>query len=383
MSVASESRADVADLSFPAEEYQRRYDAVVGEMDKAGVSALLVTRPENIFYVTGYRAAHIAARTCELHVAIIVPGRHPVIFARSLERQTVTAQWATPVLFADHEDPFDMLGHVLVGVDTSRLGVEERFLRLRQDQGIRRTLPGVKYVDVSGMVERVASVPSPAEIEAMKQASTITEIGLTAGMDAVRRGDHAYEAVASAHDAMYRAGQTDFDKSLVAVWSGPEGGRMHDTAVTQEFVEGDVATVEIMGVHHHYRTGGQASVHVGANVPVAIRDAHALVVEMHERARASIRAGVTAGEVFAAASGAYQEVTGQDYYRRVGGSMGLTNFTLDLVRDRRDVLRPGTPILIQTLVDDPVLIACASTVLVEDGGSSQLTTPVLSLRTTP
>ncbi|SDG24844.1 M24 family metallopeptidase [Pseudonocardia oroxyli] len=377
------TRTDVLGLSFPADEYQRRYDALVAELDRAGASALVVTRPENIFYVTGYRAAHIAARTCELHAAIIVPGRHPVIFARSLERQTVTAQWATPVLFADHEDPFAMLPEILAGVDITRLGVEERFLRLRQDQGMRRVLPGVGYVDLSGLVERVASVSSPVEIEAMRQASVITEVGLAAGLDAVRRGDHAYEAVAAAHDAMYRAGQTDFDKSLVAVWSGPEGGRMHDTAVTQRFVEGDLATVEIMGVHRHYRTGGQASVHVGEDVPGAVRDAHALVIEMHERARAAIRAGVTAGEVFAAASGAYREVKGEDYYRRVGGSMGLTNFTLDLVRDRRDVLLEGTPILIQTLVDDPVLIACASTVLVEASGSSRLTSPVLTLRSTP
>jgi hypothetical protein len=57
--------------------------------------------------------------------------------------------------------------------------------------------------------------------------------------------------------------------------------------------------------------------------------------------------------------------------------MGLTQFTLDLVKERSDILTPGVSLLIQTLVDDPALLTCASTVLVAEGGYEEVTTPLI------
>ena len=61
--------------------------------------------------------------------------------------------------------------------------------------------------------------------------------------------------------------------------------------------------------------------------------------------------------------------------------MGLTVFTIDLVNGRKDVLSPGVALLIQTLVDDPVLLTCASTVMVTENGCEDLTSPLLALKT--
>jgi len=103
---------------------------------------------------------------------------------------------------------------------------------------------------------------------------------------------------------------------------------------------------------------------------------------MHANATNAVRAGAATGEVFDAASAVYREARGSDYYRRCGGSMGLTVFTLDLLRGSRDVLAPGVSLLIQTLVDDPVLLTCASTVMVTADGCDELTQPLIGLKTT-
>lgn len=197
----------------------------------------------------------------------------------------------------------------------------------------------------------------------------------------IREGIHPYEMIGRIHEAMYRAGQSDFDRSLVAVWSGPNGGRMHDTSTTNEIRKGDIVTVEIMGVDNHYMTGAQACAFVGNDPPKGITEAYSLIKDMYENAKSAVQAGVTAGDVFDAANSVYRAARGADYYRRAGGSMGLTNFTLDLVKDRADVLMPGMPLLIQTLVDEPVLLTCASTVIVTETGSEELTKPMLSFTT--
>jgi hypothetical protein len=44
--------------------------------------------------------------------------------------------------------------------------------------------------------------------------------------------------------------------------------------------------------------------------------------------------------------------------------MGLTIFTVDLVEGRQEILNTGMSLLIQTLVDDAVLLTCASAVMV-------------------
>ena len=62
--------------------------------------------------------------------------------------------------------------------------------------------------------------------------------------------------------------------------------------------------------------------------------------------------------------------------------MGLTVFTIDLVNGRKDILKPGTALLIQTLLDDPVLLTCASTVMVTEMGCEELTSPLSELQTT-
>jgi Xaa-Pro aminopeptidase len=101
---------------------------------------------------------------------------------------------------------------------------------------------------------------------------------------------------------------------------------------------------------------------------------------MHAQATQAVKPGVKSGEIFAAANSVYRATKGVDYYRRCGGSMGLTVFTLDLVKGRQDVLHPGTSLLIQTLVDDPVLLTCASTVMVTETGYEELTQPIIDLQ---
>ena len=181
---------------------------------------------------------------------------------------------------------------------------------------------------------------------------------------------------------MYQAGQRDFDMSLVCVWSGPQGGRMHDTSTTEKIKKGDIVTIEVWGVDNQYKAGAQASVYVGDNPPAAIVEAYNLNARMQQEATKAVKAGATAGDIFSAANAVYRPARGADYFRRCGGSMGLTVFTIDLANGREDVLNPGMALLIQTLVNDPVLLTCASTVMVTEQGCDELTSPLLQLRTT-
>jgi Xaa-Pro aminopeptidase len=371
-------------LSFPAAEFEGRVGRIRERMKAAGLDAFVVTRGENIFYGSGFRASHFASWLSELHALVIPAVGEPRLMTRALEKEIAKLQWTgSPCLYLDHQNPYEVLVGILKesGSTAAKIGVEERFLKLSQFKAIQRHLPGATLSDASGLIESVAATPSAAESDCLRRAARITDIGFQAGIRELREGVYLYQVIGRIHDAMYQAGQRDFDMSLVCVWSGPQGGRMHDTATTEKIKKGDVVTIEVWGVDNHYKAGAQASIYVGADPAAAISDAYRLNARMYEEAKKAVRAGATAGDVFAGANAVYRAERGRDYYRRCGGSMGLTVFTVDLVSGRKDVLKPGMALLLQTLVDDPVLLTCASTVMVTDSGCEDLTSPLLALKT--
>lgn len=372
------------ELSFPAAEFEGRLVRIRDRMKAAGLDALIVTRGENIFYGSGFRASHFSSWLSELHALIVPAVGEPRLMTRALEKEIARLQWTgSPYLYLDHQNPYEVLVQILKesGNTGTSIGIEERFLKLSQFKAIQRHLPQATFSDASGLIEGVAAKPSEAESACLRRAARITDIGFQVGIRELREGVYPYEVIGKIHDAMYQAGQRDFDMSLVCVWSGPQGGRMHDTATTEKIKKGDVVTVEVWGVDNHYKAGAQASIYVGDDPPSAIVDAYRLNVRMYEEAKKAVRAGATAGDVFHGANSVYRPARGADYYRRCGGSMGLTVFTIDLVNGRKDVLSPGVALLIQTLVDDPVLLTCASTVMVTENGCEDLTSPLLALKT--
>jgi Xaa-Pro dipeptidase len=372
-------------LVFSESEFQGRITKIREKMKAAGLNALVLTRAENIFYGSGFRASHFASWLSELHALVIPENGTPRLMTRSLEREIAKLQWTpSPQLYMDHENPYEILRRILAetGNTDSKVGIEERFLKVSQLKKIQNILPAATFADASGLVESVAAIPSRVESECLRRAAEITNIGFWAGIEALGEGVYPYEVIGKTHAAMYQAGQRDFDMSLVCVWSGPQGGRMHDTSTTERIRSGDIVTVEVWGVDNHYKAGAQASIYVGKNPPADVVKAYDLNAKMHASAVSAVRAGKTAGEVFDAVNGVYRPARGADYYRRCGGSMGLTVFTVDLVNGRKDILKPGTALLIQTLLDDPVLLTCASTVMVTETGCEELTSPLSKLQTT-
>jgi Xaa-Pro aminopeptidase len=372
-------------LSFSAAEFTNRLSKIRGAMKAAGLDILIVTRGENIFYASGFRASHFASWLSELHALIIPVNGELRLVTRALEREAAKVQWTkSPHLYMDHESPYRALGEIIEGTGNGKgaIGIEERFLKVSQLKQIARHLPDGRYVDASGLIERVATDPSEAEKACLRAASRITNVGIEAGISEAREGVYPYQIIGKIHDAMYQAGQRDFDMSLVCVWSGPLGGRMHDTTTTEQIRNGDVVTIEVWGVDNHYKVGSQASIYVGGTPPAEIIEAYNLNVAMYANAIKTIKAGVTVSEIFDAVNDIYRQARGADYYRRCGGSMGLTTFTIDLARGRTDVLRSGVALLVQTLLDQPVLLTCANTVMVTDDGCENLTWPSLTLRAT-
>ena len=156
----------MAELSFSAAEFEDRLARIRIKMKAGGVSAIVVTRGENIFYASGFRASHFASWLSELHALVIPENGDPRLMTRALEREIARLQWtASPQLYMDHENPYEVLSKILgeSGNLSATIGIEERFLKVSQLKKMQHHLPAAKFIDISGLIEAVAAVPSTAE----------------------------------------------------------------------------------------------------------------------------------------------------------------------------------------------------------------------------
>jgi Xaa-Pro dipeptidase len=371
------------DRVFTRDEIAQRVSRVQAAAKRMGVSTLILTRPQNIYYLSGFRASHFGGEFSELQALVVPAEGLPQLMTRALEKNIAELQWSEkPSFYMDHENPYTLLQNICRenNIRADQLGIEERFLSVRQLSRIKQVFPQAQYQDVTGLVEAIALKCSPLEVACLRRAATVTNVGIEAGIAAVHEGVYPYEVVGTIHEAMYQSGQSDFDMSMVCVWAGEKGGRMHDTRTTERIKGGDAVTIEIFGVDHQYKVGAQGTVFIGRKPTSDVQNSYGVLVDMFRAARDAVRPGATSGDIYDAANGPYRAAFGSDYYRKVGGTMGLTVFSIALTKGSKDILEPGMCLLVQTLVDDPALITCSSAVLVTEDGYETLTDPIVDLR---
>jgi Xaa-Pro dipeptidase len=372
--------------AFPVAEFQGRVERVQKAMADRGLDALLVTRPQNVYYLTGFRSmgTGLAAGMGNIHAALVPLSGTPVVFVRALETRTAAKYcWTEVEPYRDYEDAYAAIARRLPS-GTRRLGIEYVEITALQLERVRRAAPAVETPDVSGLVEPLRRVKSKREIEYSREAGRIAEVGLHAAIDAVKDGARVAAVVAEATRAMYEHGQDDINWPAVIVWSGPEGGLMHDTALEGVISAGHLVTLEVTGTRELYVADAMGTICVGTPSK-EIEEGYEISVKLHDAAQRALRAGVSGHEVHAQADRVYQAAGQGPYYRRVGGAIGINAQPslffegLNLLKGESTLLESGMTVLVQPGVDRPAMMIVASTNLVVERGFEALTHPLPGL----
>ena len=368
-------------LPFTPEEYQARLTRVRQRMSKIGLDALILTRPANIYYLTGYKAA-VMNWTLPLLPLIVPLTGEMSLMSRQIEGVTIKHQLAERRrTYMDHENPYLMMAEMVrdSGVFSGRIGIEETSLNVAQHKQFRLALPDAELIDTSGLVEKIRITLSGAEIDYFRQAAKITNNGFRKGAELLSVGVHPYELIAEMQKTMYSAGQTDVEVPKMWIWSGPEGGLMHDTDITRPINKNDLATIEVWGTTHQYLVGTQATYFIGPRPPKAVSETQKLLADMYLAAIDALKPGTVSADIYHAANAVYRKAYGKDYWRRIGANMGLTFGPVDMGMNGQDVLEIGTPFILQLVETEPALVTSCATVLMTDNGVEELTPPGLTL----
>jgi Xaa-Pro dipeptidase len=366
--------------AFTVAEFRGRVEQVQKVMARRGLDALLVTRPQNVYYLTGFRSlgAGLAAGMGHIHAALVPLSGTPILFIRALEARTAAKYcWTEVQSYRDYEDAYAAIARSLPS-GAGRLGIEHLEITALQLERLWGACAGVETPNASGLIEGFRRVKSPREIGYCRKAGRIAEVGLHAAIEAVKDGARVATVVAEASRAMYEQGQDDVNWPPVLVWSGPEGGLMHDSALDGVISAGHLVTIEVTGTRELYVADAMGTICVGTPSK-AVEEGYTTAVALHEAAQRALRAGATGEQVHAQADAVFQAAGQGPYYRRVGGAVGINAQPslffegLNLVKGETARLESGMTMLVQPGVDRPAMMIVASTNLVVQDGFEELT----------
>lgn len=284
-------------LPFSMDEYDARLAGARRAMAEHDLDALVITAPDNAFYLTGYDSLGYYQ-----FQAIVVPRgeRAPWAVLHEVESGSVRlSSWVEDVSFWKHDagpDGVDLLAARLRsdGTTPRRIGVDQDgyFLSVAQHARLRAALPEAELVNASRLLPRLRAVKSPAEIECLRAAARLADLGVTTAAGATLIGRSEFEIKAAADHAMTSAG-SEFACLPAMISSGPKTLAVHQSASGRVVQDGDPVTVGLAGCVHRYNSNIlRTFLPQGSRPHRALHDAYALLVEAFDSCAALAGPGV-------------------------------------------------------------------------------------------
>ncbi|MGD2098625.1 MAG: Xaa-Pro peptidase family protein [Desulfobacterales bacterium] len=300
---------------FSQSEFDRRLHAVRKQMAKRELEVLLVSSPENIFYLTGLdHQGHFA------YQMLIIPARGKMILiTRAMEKVVIKEQVGRLAVwygFADHEDSAmftaaRMKDHHL---GNKRIGMEKdhAFFAVRDAETLVAKLRNATFVDGSGIIEDLRDCKSPRELEYTKKAAHASDAAMQAAHDVARVGVSVQDVAAELYKAMIQAG-SEIPGFAPFVHSPNNMHQEHASWNPYVLKRGDPLAICVSGCYRRYHAPETRVVYMD-QAPEGAEDLMRVNLKANEALTTAIKPGTTAADAYNAWQTAVDQA-GINYHR--------------------------------------------------------------------
>ncbi|GGF44347.1 Xaa-Pro aminopeptidase [Aliidongia dinghuensis] len=281
---------------FGAEEFARRVVEARAAMAAAGADLLLVDHGELLAWLTGYTVSETMYRA-----ALLPLEGEPWFVLRALDEDPCRRKtWLRDIVgFVDTADPHGVIAETIAarGLARARIGADFNsygFSAHTRDR-LQALLPAARFVDLSGLSDRLRRVKSPAELAVLAQAAAIADSAMEAVRCQARPGITPREASAVAAAEFLRLGADIGDVGPIVRGAG-DNEFLHGALGTEALGEGDVLHVELIPKVANYGARLMRPILVGADRRGVGRIAERLI-QLQDRQIAAMKPGTAAAEV--------------------------------------------------------------------------------------
>jgi Xaa-Pro dipeptidase len=305
------------------DEYQARLARTRAYMTEADLDLLLVYQPEQYNWLSGYEPT-----STFFYQALIVPsGVEPLTLLCNKAELALCCEtcWIDDVrVLWTYEDQVARTLEVLRERDLTRgtrrlgLSLSSYYLMPTHAFELRAALPDAELVDTSAALDELRLVKTDTEVEYLRRAAHIADLGVVAGINAIHEGVTDREAMAAVQRAVaVNGGQFPAYPGLVDA-----RGTLHGTPTGRILRRGDVIYLEVDGVARRYHCNISRSAIIGEPSSDVTR-MYALVLEALDRATDAMRPGTTVEEVVTLVGGLHRGYE-QNTWGRFGFSCEIT-----------------------------------------------------------
>jgi Xaa-Pro aminopeptidase len=285
--------------ALPPIDHSAHRDALRSRLGVGGPTALLVTDPANVRYLSGF-----AGSNGQLLLAVDPSDDRLITDDRYLERAATEAPGLEVVL---SRDPLAVAVERHGGA-TAVLGFEADHLTWRQGERLRQLAAAadLEVTPTSGLLTGFRVVKSEAELARLERACAVTVDALGWLLHEVVAPGRTERELATALERRFVDLGADGVAFPSIVASGPNGAVPHHAPTGRRLAAGELVTIDCGALVDGYHADCTRTVVVGDALGDGVGElvaVHAVVAEAQASGRAAAVAGARAGDVDAAARG--------------------------------------------------------------------------------
>ena len=346
-------------MDFTLEEYKQRLLKVQKMMLDQGIELLISHDTNNINYLTGYDAWSFYYAQC---VLVHVNAEEPICFVRDQDAggaHLKTYIKKENIVVYDEEyihtwpkHPYDYLVKIIKEKNWDKLSIglemDAHYFTAFCYEKIKQGLSNAKIKDSNRLVNWARLIKSNNEINFMKCAAKISEIGMKTAYDTIKPGVRQCDAVGEIQKALfYGTSEYGGEYSSIATLlpTGKGTSASHLTATQEKFVEGEATIIELSGVYKRYHAPMARTVLLGKPDQLKI-DTMKKTIEALDAGINATKPGNTANDV-AQAFWKVLDKYGIEKKSRTGYSIGIGyppdwgEHTLNIYKGDMTVLKPN------------------------------------------
>lgn len=231
---------------FSDQEYARRLKLTRERMDVAGIEVLLIIKPTNVCYLTGFFSVNL----WDPQVLILPLESEPssVLWEFEAGRFYTSSSVGLLHTYRLQENPIAVTADVLRerGLEKKRIGIEtlNGCLSAGAGRDWGEQLGSRSLQDGSGVVESVRLVKSQEEMSALRRSAAIGSAAMNAALRLIQEGAIDREIAAEALRVLVREGSEPLSMEPIVV-SGSRVAIPHSTYNGSRIESGDAVLVEL------------------------------------------------------------------------------------------------------------------------------------------
>lgn len=338
------------------DEAKGRSLALQARMRDLGIQRAIFTDESSIAYLAGFWG-YLGVEFGRPTMLVVDAVEAPIVITPLMESEMVEAMtWVEDIRVWEDMGPRSwgrVLGHVL-GAEPEEIWVERGSIPAILRNHLDESYPGVPIRDISVVLGAQRMIKSPFEIQVMKQAGQIAGAMMAAAQASLQAGAQEYESALAVIEAGSRKAATFLTDTgwerfvspmihnLQILQSGSDTSMVHRRASLRRYQRSDPVYFCFcnMAQFKQYKLGFDRMFHIGDVTPEAARVQQA-AIDAQQAAIATIRPGIQAQEVAAAANEIYAE-RGYATGYRTGRSIGVSYLEApELKEGDTTILQPG------------------------------------------